>query len=336
MSRKLKVLMVFDCPYHTPRGYDFKKEFEDLDWMTESDVYDALLENGHQVRLLGIYDDIVPLIEEVKEFKPDVVFNLTEVFRQKSYLDKNVAWLLEMLQVPYTGSSPGTLFICNDKALSKKILSFHRIRVPNFYVFYRGRKIRLLRRLRAPLIVKPLSEEASRGISQASVVDDENSLIERVNFIHQKLNMDAIVEEYIEGRELYISVIGNHKVKVLPFREMKFGTIPEAERRIATYKAKWDFDFREKWDIKNVFAGRLPEGMDMKIEEVCKRAYRVLNIRSYARFDIRITPDSKVYILEANANPCLAKYDEVGQSAEKAGISYPKLIQKIMNLALKK
>ena len=332
--KKLNVLLAFDSPYATERGYDFKKEFEDLDWMTEDDVYEALGACGHQVRLLGIHKDINILLEEIKENRPDVVFNLTEVFRQKSRFDKNIAWLLEMLGVPYTGASPTSLLICNNKALTKKILTFHRIHVPNFYTFYRHHRIKLIKRVKLPVIVKPLCEEASRGISQASVVDDENLLVERVKFIHESMNADAIAEEYIEGRELYVSILGNKHIKVFPFREMKFGQLPDTESRIATYKAKWDYDYRQKWGIKNVFPGRLPAGFDEKIADLCRRAYRVLNMQCYARLDVRLTPSGSIYIIEANANPCLAQYDELAQSAEKAGVSYSKLIQKIINLGL--
>ncbi len=336
MKKKPKILLVFDSPYFTPRGYSFKKEFEDLDWMVEEEVFTTLKEANYEVSLLGLYNDVSILLEEIRENKPDIIFNLVEVFNQKSFLDKNVASLFEMLNIPYTGASSQALFICNDKALTKKILSFHRIKVPNFYTFHRGRRIWLPKKLKPPLIVKPLCEEASRGISLASIVDNEQALVERVKFIHQSLNTDAIAEEYIEGRELYVSVLGNKKIKVLPFREMKFGEFSEDEPRIATYKAKWDYDYREKWGIKNVFAGRLPEGVDKKIEEICKRAYRALSMNSYARFDIRLTPTSEVYIIEANANPSLAKNDELAQSAEKAGINYLKLLEKIISLGFQK
>lgn len=332
MKKRLKILLLFDSPYFTPRGYDFKKEFKDLDWMTEDDVFRSLLESGHQVNLLGIYNDIEILFEEIKENRPEIVFNLAEVFNQKSHFDKNIVGLLEILGIPYSGASPDSLLICNNKALSKKILSFHKIKIPNFYTFYKRHRIWLPKRLKLPLIVKPLCEEASRGISSASVVDSEESLVERVKFIHAKMDMAAIVEEYIEGREFYVSVLGNRRIKVFPPREMKFGQIPEDEPRIATYKAKWDYNYREKWGIKNVFAGRLPNGVNEKIIDICKRAYRALNIQCYARFDIRVTSSGSVYIIEPNANPCLARYDELGQSAEKAGIPYNELIQKIINL----
>jgi len=321
--KKLKVLLIFDSPYAKPRGYDFKEEFKDFDWDTERYVYESLLENGHDVRILGLYNDIRLLLDDIQDYKPDIVFNLVEVFNQKSYLDKNVAAVLEMAGVPYTGASPMSLLICGDKALSKKILSFHRIKVPGFYTFYRNHHIWLPKKLKVPLIVKPLYEEASRGISQASVVDNEEALIERVKFIHESMKTDAIAEEYIDGREFYVGVLGIKRITVLPLREMKFGEVSGDEPRIATYKAKWDFDYREKWGIKNMFAGRLSNGLQKKIEDICKRAYRALNMLGYARFDIRVSQDSKIYILEANANPSLDKDDELGQAAERAEISYP-------------
>jgi D-alanine-D-alanine ligase len=336
MKKNLKILLAFDVPSPTPRGYDFKEEFSGTDWVTEKDVYKALLENGFEVSLLGIYDDITILIEEIKASKPDVVFNLMEVFRDESRLEKNIAWLLQMLQIPYTGASPTNLLICNNKALSKKILSYHKIRVPKFHTFYRKRKVWLPKHLKLPLIVKPLCEEASRGISQASVVDSQESLIERVRFIHEKMNAHAIVEEYINGREMYLGVLGSKKITVFPSVEMRFSNVPEDEPRIATYKAKWDKEYRKKWGIKNVLISHLAGDLDKKVRDVCKRAYRALNMQCYARFDIRVDADSNIYILEANANPCLGKKEDFGESAEKSGMPYNGLIKKIISLALRR
>ncbi|MCK4993759.1 MAG: ATP-grasp domain-containing protein [Candidatus Omnitrophica bacterium] len=337
MKKRLKVLLVFDTPVPRPRDYAYSDEFQEVDWNTENHVYNALLENGHDVRMLGICKDVSILLEEIKENKPDVIFNLAEVFDSKASLDKNFVGFLEMLGIPYTGSSSKTLFLCNDKALHKKILRFHRIRVPRFHDFYRGHKVWLLKKLRLPLVVKPLADEASRGISQASVVDSEEALINRVKFIHEKMNMDAIAEEYIPGRELYVSLIGNKRIQVLPFREMKFGSSQsDEEPRIATYKAKWDKNYRKKWGLKNVFPGKLANGVQVELEEICKRAYRALNMQCYARFDMRVTQGGRTFIIEANANPNLAKNDEIAQSAEKAGIAFDKLVQRILMLAFKR
>jgi len=336
MDKKLKVLLLFDSPYFKGRGYDFKEEFQDPNWNTERSTCQALLDNGHKPILLGLYNNVGLLFEEVAESKPEVIFNLAEVFNQKSHLDKNVVATLEMLGIPYTGASLTNLAICGNKALCKKILTFHRIKVPHFYTFYRNRRIWLPKKLRLPLIVKPLSEEASRGISQASIVEDETSLIERVKFIHESMKSDAIAEEYVDGRELYVSVLGDRRIKVLPFREIKFGNLGEDVSPIATYKAKWDDEYRKKWEIKNVFAGRLPEGLNKKISDICKRAFRALDLEGYARFDIRVGKDSKIHILEVNANPSLDPEDELAQSADKGGMSYNKLIQKILKLGIKR
>ncbi len=328
--------MLFHTMTPTPRGYDFSEEFADPDNMyTENDVYRALLANGYEVRLLGLFNDIRPLLEEIDEFRPDVVFNLVEVFANQTHLEKNVAALLEMIGIPYTGARADTLFICNNKALSKRILRFHRLRVPRFQVFYRRYRIWRPKTIKLPAIIKPLCEEASRGISQASVVDNDESFVDRIRFIHTNMNMDAIAEEYVEGRELYVGVMGIRRLLVLPPREMKFGQLPEEEPRIATYKAKWDDQYRERWNIRSEFAGKLANGVWNQIQETCKRAYRALNVRSYLRFDIRVTPDNRVTIIEPNANPCIARIDEFAQSAEKIGLGYDCLIQRIVLMALK-
>lgn len=334
MRKKLNVLLLFDSPFFAPRDYDFDKEFQTDLWTTERNVYGALLKNRYKVKRLGIHDNISILIDEIKENRPDIVFSLTEVFNEKTRFDKNVVWLLDMLEVPYTGASPAILQICNNKALTKKILSYHRIKVPDFYTFFRKHKIWLPKKLKTPLIVKPLSEEASRGISQASVVDNEEKLIERVKFIHENMNLDVIVEEYIDGREFYIGVMGYKQIKVFPPIELKFGNELEDEARIATYKAKWDNKYRKKWGIKNTLVGKLPEGIGEKITDICKRAYKSLDIRSYTRFDIRLASDGHIHILEVNANPCLGKDEDFALCAEKAGLPFNTLIKKIISLGL--
>jgi len=334
MKKNLKVLLLFNSLYQRPRGYDYKEEFADPDDMyTENDVYKALLANGYTVNILGLHNKIDPLLEEIEENRPDVIFNLVEIFSDKTHYEKNIAALLEMLDIPYTGATSDNIFLCNNKGLNKKIFAFHKIKIPRFYTFFRNHRVWLPKKLKLPTIIKPLCEEASRGISQASIVDNEEAFKDRIKFIHENMDMDAIAEEYIEGRELYITLIGNKRLTVLPAREMKFGELAE-DARIATYKAKWDDKYREKWGIKSVFAGKLADGVGEDISDVCKRAYRALDIKSYIRFDIRLTADGKVYIIEPNANPCIAKIDEVAQSAEKIGVSYNQLIKKIINWAM--
>jgi len=332
-----KVLMVFDLPYAVKPDHDYDAEFSDPDGAyTENDVYHALLESGYEVKRLSLYDDVRLLFDAVREFKPDVIFNLCETFHNVTQWEKNIAALIELLDVPYTGATSTSLFLCNDKGLCKKILRFHRVRVPRFHTYYRGHKVYLPKTLKLPCIVKPLTEEASRGISQASIVDDEKGLFARIQMIHERMNLDAIAEEYIEGRELYVSVIGDRALRVLPPREMTFGEMAEDEPRIATYKAKWDDAYRSKWGIANDFAKPIDAEVETRIQDVCKRAYRALNIRSYARFDLRVTSSGQVYVIEPNVNPCIAKDDELAQSASKVGISYPALIRKVVNQALRR
>lgn len=335
MRKKLNVLMLFYSPYQMPRGYDWKEEFSDPDNMyTEKDVHEALKALGHDVTLLGIFNDITPLYEQIKENRPDVIFNMMEVFNDESYLEKNMAAMLEITGIPFTGSSCGLLHVCNNKALHKKIFVYHRIKVPKFIDFPKGSRVSVPAKFKLPAIIKPLCEEASRGISQASIVDNPEAFIERVKFIHTNMGLDAIAEEYVEGRELYVSVIGHRRLTVLPPREMLFANMPEGEPRIATYKAKWDDNYRKKWGIDSKPAKNLSPEVLAHIEDECKRAYRALDARSYLRFDIRLSPQNEVFIIEPNANPCIARIDELAQAAKQAGIDYESLIQQVLEQAV--
>ncbi|MBF0489262.1 MAG: ATP-grasp domain-containing protein [Candidatus Omnitrophica bacterium] len=335
MKKKLNVLMLFYSPYQQPRGYDYREEFSDPDNMyTERDVLQALKELGHEVRLLGIYNDISPLFEEIKENPCDVIFNMMEVFDDQTHLEKNLAALLEILGIPFTGASSGVLYLCNNKALHKKIFNYHRVKVPRFYDFPKGSRVFLPAAFQLPAMIKPLCEEASRGISQASIVDTPEAFMERVKFIHQNMGMDAIAEEFIKGRELYVTVMGNKPMTVFPPREMVFKKMSEDQPHIATYKAKWDDKYRKRWGIDSVPAKNLDKEMIKKINDLCKRAYQALDARSYLRFDLRLTPEGEVYIIEPNANPCIARIDEMAQAAQLAGVDYPELIQRVLEQAL--
>ena len=334
--KKLRVLVIFDSAGTPPVDQDFTEQFKTEDWLTESACCDALKSLGHEVMALGVYDDIRIVLDAVKDFQPDVAFNLTELFHGKAEFDKNIPALFELLQVPYTGCCPVGLTICNNKALTKKILSYHHIRIPHFHIFHKGKRVWHPKRLNFPLIVKPTKEEASTGIAQASFVENEKDLKDRVKFIHEKFDMPALAEEYIDGRELYASVLGSKRLEMFPFREMKFAEVPEEGPKLATYKAKWDKKYRKKWGIKNEFAGRLPDGAQKRIFNMCKLAYRALLMTGYGRFDLRLRSDGEIFIIEANANPSLAPDDEFAGSADKAGIKYDQLVQRIVNLALQR
>lgn len=334
MRTKLKILTLFDTAGTPPQDQDFSRELKTDDWKAEADVINALRGLGHEVRTLGVFDEPGLILEEVKAHPPDVVFNLTEHFNNRSAYDQNVASLLEMLGVRYTGSGPTGLTLCKNKGMSKEILAYHRIRFPAFAICPPGASARRPKRLAFPLFIKPVQEEASYGISQDSFVENDQAFEERVRFIHERMNQEALAEEYIEGRELYVSILGNRRLQVFPIREVIFAEIPEGKPRFSTFKAKWDDAYRQRWGIQNIFAEPLPDGMAERIANICKKVYRVLRIRGYGRIDLRVTPAGEIVILEANPNPNLADDDEFPQSALKAGLTYEAMIQRILGLAL--
>jgi D-alanine-D-alanine ligase len=195
-----------------------------------------------------------------------------------------------------------------------------------------GRVPKKPKRLSFPLIVKSLTYDASVGISQASVVEDDEKLRERVKFIHESVGTDAIVEQYIDGRELYVGLLGNHRLRVFPVWEMHLSKLPEEARRIATDRVKWSAKYQKKYGIKTGEAKGLTEEQVRLIQRICKRTYRILGLSGYARIDIRMEASGKFYVIEANANPQLAYGEDLAESAERAGVSYEKLIQRILNL----
>lgn len=334
MKKKLKVLALFDTAGTPPADQDFSQELKTEDWKAEANVINALKRLGHEVHSLGVFDEPGLILDEVKTHPPDVVFNLTEHFNNRSAYDQNVASLLEMLGVRYTGSGPTGLTLCKNKGMTKEILAYHRIRFPAYAIFPPGTTIRRPKRLAFPLFIKPAQEEASYGISQDSFVENDDAFEERVRFIHERMNQEALAEEYIEGRELYASILGNRRLQVFPIREVIFSEVPEGRPRFSTFKAKWDDAYRQRWGIQNIFAQPLPEGMAERIAEICKKVYRVLRIRGYGRIDLRLAPNGDIVILEANPNPNLADDDEFAQSALKTGLTYEGLIQRILGLAL--
>jgi len=304
---------------------------------TEFDVRNALQSLGHEVRMVPVADEIAPVRQVIEEWKPDIAYNMLEAFGENAAHDYYVVSYLDMLKIPYTGCNPRGLLLSRDKALSKKILAYHRINVPKFKVFPWGKTLRSdrLRGLPYPMVVKSLIEQGSVGIAQASYVNSAEELVERVIQVQEMTGGDAIAEQYIDGRELYVTVIGNDRLEVLPIREIVFGKEEEAAPRIATYKVKWDLKYRERHGIDYVFARNLPTGMPEYIARLAKRIYRILDLSGYARTDLRLGKDGKVYVLEANPNAAIAYNEDVAFSAEKAGMSYEQLIQRVLNLGLR-
>jgi D-alanine-D-alanine ligase len=303
------------------------------EWKMEFDVTATLQEQGHEVKVVGIHDDLRDIRASVEEFKPDILFNLLEAFADITTFDQNVVSYLELLRLPYTGCNPRGLTLARDKSLSKKLLAYHRIPVPEFTVVRRGRKPVLPKRLRYPLIVKSLVYEASTGISQASVVDNEVALARRVQFVHDSLGTAAIVERFIDGRELYVGVIGNERLQAFPVWEMFFTNMPDNVRKIATERVKWSTKYQQRHGIQTDQAG-LPEPLASQIQHLAKRAYRALDLSGYARVDLRMDGEGQPFVIEANPNPQLAYGEDFAESAERCGIAYEQLLERIIALGL--
>jgi D-alanine-D-alanine ligase len=330
---KLRVLALVHEGFAPPEGAT-EAEARPALWKTEYDVVKTLRAAGHDVLPLEVGGDLVPIRKAIDEWKPDIAWNLLEAFDDVATWDLNVVAYLEMAKVRYTGCNTRGLLLARDKAITKKLLSYHRIPVTDFAVFQIGRPAKRPKRLSFPLIVKSLTLDASIGISQASVVESEEKLAERVRFIHESTGTDALVESYVEGRELYVAILGNERVKVLPIWELLFTKMPEEQRKIATERLKWSLTYQKKHGIVSAEAKDLPEGAAARIQEICKRVYRNLMLSGYARIDLRLSENGSVYVIEANPNPQLARDEDFAQSAKAAGLDYGKLIQRITGLGM--
>jgi D-alanine-D-alanine ligase len=318
-------------PDTVPEGTDITSE----PWRTEYDVVSTLRAIGHEVQVLGVHDDLGEIRRLATEWKPHIAFNLLEGFDDITIFDMNVVSFLELLKLPYTGCNSRGLLLARDKSLSKKLLAYHRIAVPEFEVFRAGRPIRRPKRLPFPLIVKSLTQEASIGISQASVVDTDEKLKERVTFIHESIGTAALVEQYIDGRELYVGILGNQSLQALPVWELFFTNMPPDAKRIATDRVKWSVKYQKKYGIDSGPARELSDGVCEKIQHLCKRTFRALELSGFARIDLRLDEAGNVWVLEANPNPQIAKGEDFVDSAAKIGLSYEAVLQRILNLGVR-
>ena len=332
--KRLRVLALMH-DYMVPPDDISGHDLATVKWKTEFDVASTLEDTGHDVRKLGVKDDLGLIRQAIDDFQPHIAFNLMEAFHEVGVFDMNVVSYLELLRLPYTGCNPRGMVLSRDKALSKKLMAYHRIRVPDFTVFKRGLAIKRPRKLKFPVIVKSLTQEASIGISQASVVEDETKLRERVQFIHESIGTDAIAERFIDGRELYVGVAGNERLQVFPIWEINLSKLPDGAHRIATDRVKWNVEYQKKHKIETNAATDLSDTLSEQIQRVSKRVYRALEMSGYARMDFRLDADGNFFVMEANANPQLAFGEDFAESAERAGISYEELLQRILNFGLR-
>ena len=332
-KRKLRVIALVREDLIPPDTLDGVENKESRDWRTEYDVVSTLRGMGHEVRPVGVGSELGPILEAVEEYKPHVAFNLLEEFDGYPLYDQHVVSYLELKKQKYTGCNPRGLTLTHDKALAKKILAYHRIHSPRFAVFPVNRKVQRPNRLRFPLFVKSLSDEGSVGIAQASIVRDDDKLNERVSFIHRQNETPAIAEEYIEGREIYVGVIGNQTLQAYTPWELIMPNLPDGAANIATGKVKWDVEYQKKVGLITQPAV-IEEEAKKEFEHLSKRIYRILGLSGYARIDYRLSQGGRMYVLEVNPNPQIAHQEDFADSAEHCGVTYEALLQKIMTLGM--
>ena len=333
--RKLRVMALMDKSLVPPDTIEGISDEEMLDWKSEYDVVTTISELGHDVVKLGVSDDIGAIRRGLLEFKPQVAFNMLEEFHGVAVYDQHIAAYLELMKQPYTGCNPRGLMLAHDKALCKKILHYHRIPTPRFAVYPRGAVVRPTKRLHYPMFVKSATEDASFGLTKESIVYDAKGLIDRVRHCHDEIETDALVEEYIEGREFYVAVLGNKRLAFMPVWELLMTNLPAGQPNIATNAVKWDFAHQKKLGVKTEEAKDLSPAVTSSIVRLCKRVYRALSMSGYARMDLRMTPAGEIYVLEANPNPNLSFGEDFAESADRSGLGYAALIQRILNLGLR-
>jgi D-alanine-D-alanine ligase len=332
--KKLRILVLVHKDLIPPPDLREYPDDRYQEWKTEYDVISTLRDAGHDVQPLGVQDDLAVIRQAIGDFQPQIAFNLLEEFHGNSLFDHHIASFLELMRQPYTGCNPRGLMLCHDKALCMKVLSYHRVRIPHFHVFPLGRKVRVPRQLKFPVLVKSMIEDGSYGIAQASIVNSEDKCRERVEYLHEQLGTPAIVEDYIEGREIYVCVLGNQRLMTCPLVELVFGSLREGAPRIATYRVKWDWKYQRKHGIDTIIAGDLQETLSDRIRKLARRIYRILGLSGYARIDFRVTPEGEIYFLETNPNPDIGFGEELSVAAEAAGMNYPQLLHKVIHLGL--
>jgi D-alanine-D-alanine ligase len=296
----------------------------------------ALRKQKHRVSIFGVYNDLRKFVSGFSRRKPDLVFNLVETFGDYVSGDSAVAGVMDLLGLRYTGGGPGELYLRQDKGLAKKVLAFEKdILYPHFAIFSKDADFETAGNLRMPLFVKPLTADASIGIDGESLVNDTTSLMKRVLMIHEKVKDSALVEEYIEGREFYVGVLGNREPVAFPPVEMDFSGLPEGIPHVAGTKAKWKKNSVEYKGTKSVLAD-IPDELRAKLQKSAVDAYRALRVRDYGRVDLRLTESGEIYVIEVNASCYLEAESEFAMAAKAMGTEFPELVQKIVDLAVER
>lgn len=297
---------------------------------------DALRSLDHTVSTQVVDRDVVPVVDALRRNGPDLVFNIAESFGGKSALESNVAALLNLLGLKYTGSSPAGLLLAGDKSLTKKVLRFHGIQTPEFATLYRG-AVDWAGDLTFPVIVKPPQEDASLGITSASVVHELKDLFSRIDALQSEYQQPVLVEQFVEGREFYVGVLGNANAEALPVIELDFSGFPAGKPRIASWEAKWGEDGEgsgaEYAGTKSIFPADLDPDLDARMKTVAVEAYHALRLRDYGRIDLRVSPADEIFVIEVNPNCYLERDSEFSRAAKRHGLEHDALIRRILELA---
>jgi D-alanine-D-alanine ligase len=292
-------------------------------------IAEALRKEGHEAFFHELSDEKALLA--LASLEADLVFNLAEAYAGDDFKEAHVAAFLDLLGLPYTGAGPLALFLAQDKAVAKKLFTFHGIRTPRFATSHRG-TVEHVEDLQFPLIVKPAAEDGSVGIDSGSVVETPDELRERVRFVREKFACPALIEEYIEGREIYVAILGNEAAEALPPVEIDLTKLPKGMPRIAGREVKWEKG-TEAYDATKAVVSDVQGELRDRLLQTALLVYRVLDLRDYGRVDLRVTPTGEIYVIEANPNPWLAPEAELAIAAARAGRTYPQLVGEIVRLA---
>ncbi len=344
----MKVAVVFNEAYpeitdeyqtEMPKNLGFKPYFD----ITQSDpiqefesIAKALRKSGYDAYILNILDNIQIFLRDFEKNKPDVIFNLVEIYKDIPRLEASFTGLLELLKVPYTGAPPQALSNCQSKILTKRILSSEGIRTPRYKVIKLLRKT-YLHGLRYPVIVKPALEDASVGIENESIVTNHKMLKKRIEHVFEVYKQPALLEEYIKGRELNVAVFGDKKPRALPISEIDFSKMPDYLYNIVSFQAKWDPLHEAYHKTIPVCPAKLPQKIREEAKQTAIKCFKIMGCRDYARVDMRYSKENrKLYVLEVNPNPDLQEDAGFMRSAKQAGYSYNKALKRIVEFALKR
>ena len=342
---KIKVAIVFNEP--EPEMYlktneeeikqpEFKMYFE-VDKTTPMEEFDYIakkLENvGFKAYTLNIQDDLGLMLDNLHKQKPDVIFNFVEIYKENSRLEMNVAGLYELIGIPYTGAPALALANCQNKIFAKRLLSSSGIRIPPFFIVTL-KSARYTHKLKYPLLVKPAYEDASVGIENESIVYNPKELKKRIEHVLQDFHQPALVEEFIEGRELNVAVMGDKRLRVLPISEIDFTAMPDHLHNIVSYQAKWDPQHESYHKTIPICPAPLPQKIEKRAKEMAFKAFKVMGCRDYARVDMRLAKDNKLYVLEVNPNPDITEGAGFMRSAEYGGMTYAQALKRIVRYAL--